>query len=48
MLKRILRSIKRAFGLERFLCDTCRYDYRSACNRPERPNATECKDYKPR
>lgn len=48
MLKKILRKIKQAFGFERFLCDDCRYDYRGACNRPERPNATECKDYKRR
>jgi len=48
MLKKIMRAIKRAFGLERFLCDKCRYDYRGACSRPERPNATECRDYKPR
>jgi len=30
----------------KFLCDTCRYDYGSACRRPERPNATKCPDYK--
>lgn len=48
MLKKITRAIKRAFGLERFLCDTCRYDYRDACTRRERPNATKCDDYKRR
>ena len=32
------------FG-ERILCDTCKYDYPSACRRPERPNATRCNDY---
>ena len=31
-----------------FLCDTCRYDYGTACSRPERPNARECPDYKKR
>lgn len=31
-----------------FLCDTCKYDYRGACRRPERPNAAQCPDYKPR
>ena len=46
--RRFVRTIKRAFGLERFLCDTCRYDYGSACQRPEKPNATECRDYKVR
>ncbi|MBN1257670.1 MAG: hypothetical protein JXA52_08195 [Planctomycetes bacterium] len=29
-----------------FLCDTCKYDYPSACNRPERPNAKICPDYR--
>jgi hypothetical protein len=32
----------------RFLCDSCRYDYRGACKRPERPNATACEDYRRR
>lgn len=32
----------------RFLCDSCRYDYRDVCKRPERPNATRCEDYEPR
>ncbi|MEW6095154.1 MAG: hypothetical protein AB1567_01320 [bacterium] len=31
-----------------FLCDSCKYDYRTACQRPERPNATLCPDYKKR
>ncbi|HOH30635.1 MAG TPA: hypothetical protein PLC40_13240 [Candidatus Hydrogenedentes bacterium] len=31
-----------------FLCDYCKYDYGSACSRPERPNATRCPDYRPR
>ncbi len=29
-----------------FLCDSCKYDYGSVCHRPERPNATQCDDYK--
>lgn len=48
LVRKIVRQLKRAFGLERFLCDTCRYDYGDACTRPERPNALECDDYKPR
>lgn len=32
----------------RFLCDACRYNYGSACWRPERPNATRCPDFKGR
>ena len=27
------------------LCDTCKYDYGTACTRPDRPNATVCPDY---
>ena len=41
--RRLLRRIFMAD--DRFLCDTCKYDYGSACTRPERPNATECDDY---
>ena len=32
----------------KFLCDSCKYDYRGACKRPERPNATVCEDYERR
>ena len=32
-------------GLGRILCDTCRIDWRGACERPQRPNATVCPDY---
>ncbi len=39
---------KRIFRRRRLLCDTCAYDYPSACRRPERPNATSCPDYKKR
>lgn len=27
------------------LCDTCKYDYGSACRNSERPNATDCDQY---
>jgi len=27
------------------LCDTCKYNYRTACTNPDRPNATDCDDY---
>ncbi len=30
------------------LCDSCKYDYGTACTRPERPNARRCPDYKHR
>ena len=56
---RWLRTHAAALGLDagrmaawgapgRFLCDSCRYDYRDACKRPERPNATFCEDYRRR
>ena len=35
-------------GGSEFLCDTCRYNYGSACTRRERPNAVTCPDYKRR
>lgn len=39
--------IRKALMLEeKFLCDSCRYDYGDACTRPERPNARRCPDYK--
>ena len=37
-----------AGGGSEFLCDICRYDHGDACNRPERPNATKCPDFKRR
>jgi hypothetical protein len=47
-LRKLKKKIKKLFGGSEFLCDTCLYDYRGACSRPERPNATECPDYKKR
>ncbi|MCE5229448.1 hypothetical protein LLG95_07615 [bacterium] len=43
-----LRALIRAAGGgdDEFLCDTCQYDHGSVCRRPERPNATRCKDYR--
>ena len=40
--------IDQAGGGSEFLCDTCRYNYGNACDRPERPNATRCSDYRRR
>ncbi|MFH1775435.1 MAG: hypothetical protein ABH839_02085 [Chloroflexota bacterium] len=37
--------IKRALGINIFLCDSCKWNWRSACHRPERPNATWCPEY---
>jgi hypothetical protein len=41
-------KIKQFFRGKRFLCDTCAFDYPSACTNPERPNATSCPDYQKR
>jgi hypothetical protein len=47
MIRMIKTVFAALFGSEKkFLCDSCRYDYGSACTRPERPNATKCPDYK--
>lgn len=43
--KYMLRA-KRLLGLNTILCDSCMWNWRSACHRPERPNATWCPDYK--
>lgn len=47
-LVRMLRVLRARLGRPRFLCDDCRFDYRDACRRPERPNAIDCPDYKRR
>ena len=33
-------------GFGGYLCDSCKYSYGDVCRRPEKPNATECPDYK--
>ena len=48
VFRRIWVSIKTAFRAKRYLCDTCKYDYGDVCQRPERPNAVSCPDYKHR
>lgn len=48
-LSRLAAKIRGAFGGQpRFLCDTCKWDWRSACHHRERPNATRCPDYEKR
>ncbi len=37
--------VKRALGLSVILCDSCKWNWRSACHRRERPHATWCPDY---
>ena len=41
-------KIKKALGMNIFLCDSCKWDWRGACHNPERPNATQCRDYEKR
>jgi hypothetical protein len=41
-------KLRKKLGSPRLLCDTCEYDYHTACDNPRRPNATECHDYKKR
>lgn len=45
--QRIVQRFVRMSG-SGFLCDTCKYNYREACRRPERPNAKLCPDFKRR
>ncbi len=45
---RLKIRIKHALGMNVILCDSCKWDWRSACHNPARPNATSCKDYKKR
>lgn len=47
-LLRLWFKIRRKLGAPKLLCDTCMYDYPSACHNPDRPNATECPDYRKR
>jgi hypothetical protein len=39
---------RKKMGDPKLLCDTCEYDYPSACHNSKRPNATDCPDYKRR
>jgi hypothetical protein len=46
--KRVARGPLRFLsGRSEFLCDDCRYNYGNACSRRDRPNATQCPDYRP-
>lgn len=46
--KRLRAKVAALSAPGHFLCDSCRYDYRDACRRPQRPNATDCEDYERR
>jgi hypothetical protein len=37
--------IKKMMGMNVLLCDSCKWDWRSACHNAERPNAIWCLDY---
>lgn len=48
VFSRLWLKLRKALGAPRLLCDTCMYDYPSACTNPARPNATECSEYRSR
>jgi len=37
--------LKQALGLNTVLCEDCKWNWRSACHRPERQRAAWCPDY---
>jgi len=41
-------KFRKKAGNPKLLCDTCKYDYHTACRNPKRPNATRCPDYRKR
>ncbi len=43
--QRFTLRVKKMLGMNVFLCNTCRWDWRGACHNRERPNATWCPDY---
>lgn len=47
-IQKLKLRIKKSLGMKVILCDTCKWDWRSACHHRERPNATQCKDYEKR
>jgi hypothetical protein len=47
-LDRIKLKLRRALGKNVILCDSCKWDWRSACHNRARPNATSCPDYEKR
>ena len=48
LVDRVKIKVKKALGMNIFLCDTCKWDWRGACHSPARPNATWCPDYEKR
>jgi hypothetical protein len=45
---RFILRIKKALGMNIILCDSCKWNWRSACRNPERPNAIWCPEYEKR
>ncbi|MFC2063218.1 hypothetical protein ACFLS8_04680 [Chloroflexota bacterium] len=43
--QRLKFKLKKALGMNVLLCDSCKWNWRSACRNPDRPNATWCPDY---
>ncbi|MCD6568037.1 MAG: hypothetical protein J7K94_04805 [Dehalococcoidia bacterium] len=43
---RLKLKVKQALGMEVVLCDSCQWNWRNACNLPERHRAIWCPDYK--
>ncbi len=46
LLSRRALGVRGLGGVGGYLCDSCKYSYGDVCNRPEKPNATKCPDYK--
>lgn len=48
LLQKLSAVFRRMFALgsSSSMCDRCKWDYGDACQRPERPNATTCPDFK--
>jgi len=42
---RLSLRLKTTLGLNTILCDSCKWNWRSACHRRERQSATWCPDY---
>ncbi|MFC1944141.1 hypothetical protein ACFLX5_01370 [Chloroflexota bacterium] len=45
---RLTLRLKSLLGMNTILCDSCKWDWRSACHNPDRPNATNCPEYERR
>jgi hypothetical protein len=45
---RIILKIKTTLGMKVYVCDNCKWNWRSACHVPERPHVSWCPDYEKR